>query len=54
MLGHRESSRPTKDGYTLGKIKVFVFLKIFTNIIKAGCSAGCLEILDFCDPSFRI
>ena len=32
----------------------FVFLKIFANIRKAGCSAAFLEILDFRDLHLTI
>ena len=30
----------------------FLYLNI-NEYHKAGCSAECLEILDFCDPRFR-
>ena len=42
----------TKDGYFQKDLSFCIL--IITNIRKAGCSAGRLEISDFCDLSFHI
>ena len=42
----------TKDGYFRKDLSFCIL--IITNIRKAGCSAGRLEISGFCDLSFRI
>ena len=42
----------TKDGYVRKDLSFCIL--IITNIRKAGCSAGRLEISDFCDLSFPI
>ena len=42
----------TKDGYFRKDLSFCIL--ILTNIRKAGCSAGRLEISDFCDLSFHI
>ena len=42
----------TKDGYFRKDLSFCIL--ILTNIRIAGCSAGRLEISDFCDLSFHI
>ena len=42
----------TKHGYFRKDLSFCILIS--TNIRRAGCCAGCLEISDFCDLNFRI